>query len=87
MVVEKAELFLPMKDLVDYDKEAQRLKKDMEKTEAEIERAEKKLANENFVSKAKPEVVQKEREKLEMYKENLKNLKERAAFVEKQLAD
>lgn len=87
VVVEKAELFLPMKDLVDYDKEAQRLKKDMEKTEAEIERAEKKLANENFVSKAKPEVVQKEREKLEMYKENLKNLKERAAFVEKQLAD
>ncbi|MBS6525484.1 MAG: valine--tRNA ligase [Peptoniphilaceae bacterium] len=87
VVVEKAELFLPMKDLVDYDKEAQRLKKDMEKTEAEIERAEKKLANENFVNKAKPEVVQKEREKLETHKENLKNLKERAAFVQKQLAD
>ena len=87
VVVEKAELFLPMKDLVDYDKEAQRLKKDMEKTEAEIERAEKKLANENFVKKAKPEVVQKEREKLETHKENLKNLKERAAFVQKQLAD
>ena len=87
VVVEKAELFLPMKDLVDYDKEAQRLKKDMEKTESEIERAENKLANENFVSKAKPEVVQKEREKLEMYKENLKNLKERAAFVEKQLSE
>ena len=87
VVVEKAELFLPMKDLVDYDKESQRLKKDMEKTEAEIERAEKKLANENFVKKAKPEVVQKEREKLETHKENLKNLKERAAFVQKQLAD
>ena len=87
VVVEKAELFLPMKDLVDYDKEAQRLKKDMEKTKAEIERAEKKLANENFVKKAKPEVVQKEREKLETHKENLKNLKERAAFVQKQLAD
>ena len=87
VVVEKAELFLPMKDLVDYDKEAQRLKKDMEKTLSEIERAENKLANESFVSKAKPEVVQKEREKLEMYKEILKNLKERAAFVEKQLSE
>ena len=87
VVVEKAELFLPMKDLVDYDKEAQRLKKDMEKTLSEIERAENNLANESFVSKAKPEVVQKEREKLEMYKENLKNLKERAAFVEKQLGE
>lgn len=87
VVVEKAELFLPMKDLVDYDKEAQRLKKDMEKTLSEIERAENKLANESFVSKAKPEVVQKEREKLKMYKENLKNLKERAAFVEKQLSE
>ncbi|MDY3118486.1 MAG: valine--tRNA ligase [Peptoniphilus sp.] len=85
VVVEKAELFLPMKDLVDYDKEAQRLERDMEKTEAEIERAEKKLANENFVNKAKAEVVQSERDKLETYRENLKNLKERAAFVQKQL--
>ena len=59
----------------------------MEKTESEIERAEKKLANESFVSKAKPEVAEKEREKLAMYKENLKNLKERAAFVEKQLGE
>lgn len=85
VVVEKGELFLPMKDLVDYDKEAERLSRDIEKTESEIERAEKKLANENFVNKAKPEIVQKERDKLAVHRENLENLKKRMAFVQTQL--
>ena len=85
VVTEKAELFLPMKDLVDYAKEAERLARDIEKTKSEIERADKKLANENFVSKAKPEVVEKEREKLQNHKNNLSNLEERMAFVQSQL--
>ncbi|MDD7362538.1 MAG: valine--tRNA ligase [Peptoniphilus sp.] len=85
VVVEKAELFLPMKDLVDYHKEAERLDREIGKTRSEIERAEKKLANENFVNKAKPEVVQKERDKLAMHRENLENMEERMAFVRAQL--
>lgn len=85
VVTEKAELFLPMKDLVDYAKEAERLARDIEKTKSEIERADKKLANENFVNKAKPEVVDKEREKLQNHKNNLSNLQERMAFVQSQI--
>ena len=85
VVVEKAELFLPMKDLVDYAKEAERLEREVEKTQSEIERAEKKLANENFVNKAKAEVVEAEREKLATYTENLANLNERLHFVKERL--
>lgn len=87
VVTEKAELFLPMKDLVDYAKEAERLARDIEKTKSEIERADKKLSNENFVNKAKPEVVEKEREKLENHQNNLSNLEERMAFVKSQIDD
>lgn len=85
VVVDGAEIFLPMRDLVDYEKELERLLKDEEKTNSEIKRAEKKLANENFVSKAKPQVVEQEREKLNKYKEMLKNIEERLEFVRSQI--
>jgi valyl-tRNA synthetase len=41
---------------------------------AEIERAERKLANEGFVAKAPAEVVEEERQKLERYRSELKEL-------------
>jgi valyl-tRNA synthetase len=47
-----------------YKKEAMRLR-------SEVERCERKLADERFVSNAKPEVVAKEREKLEGYRAEL----------------
>ncbi|MCD1148001.1 valine--tRNA ligase [Peptoniphilus sp. KCTC 25270] len=81
VVVDKAELFLPMSDLVDYAKELERLEKEEEKTQSEIKRAEKKLGNENFVAKANPEVVEQEKAKLESYKKMLETIEERLAFV------
>jgi valyl-tRNA synthetase len=44
------------------------------KLEAEIERAERKLANEGFVAKARPEVVQAERDKLARLRAELEAL-------------
>ena len=46
-----------------------RLKAELKKLNAEVERVEKKLANPGFVSKAPAEVVGKERKKGEEYKE------------------
>lgn len=85
VVLDGAEIFLPMKELVDYGKELERLEKEEEKTKSEINRAEKKLSNENFVAKAKEEVVAQEREKLEKYKEILGKIQERLDFVRSQL--
>jgi valyl-tRNA synthetase len=52
----------------------QRIEKKRAGLVAEIERAEKKLANEQFVSKAPPAVVDEERRKLDEYREALARL-------------
>ena len=54
---------IPLGELVDFEKERARLQKEREKCLLEIERVKKKLANENFVSKAPEAVVAAEREK------------------------
>ena len=60
---------MPLLDLVDIEKELERLNKEKEKLQKEIERVEKKLSNEKFVSKAPEAVVNEEREKGKKYKE------------------
>lgn len=81
IVVDGAEIFLPLNDLVDYNKEYERLNNEREKTISEIKRASSKLANEKFVSKAPEKLVQEERDKLESYEAILKTLEERIAEV------
>ncbi len=58
------EVFVPLGDLVDLAKERERLQGELEKIEKQIKGIEGKLSNENFTGKAKPEVVQRERERL-----------------------
>jgi valyl-tRNA synthetase len=72
-----AELFIPLLDLVDKDKELARLEKEKEKLISEIERVDRKLKNEKFVSKAPETVVEGERVKGEKYKEMLESVLER----------
>ncbi|KEI04741.1 valine--tRNA ligase [Clostridium botulinum] len=68
-VTKGAEMFMPLLDLVDVEKELERLNKEKEKLQKEIERVEKKLSNEKFVSKAPEAVVNEEKEKGKKYKE------------------
>ena len=77
-VVSCATLLVPMGDLVDSAKERERLEGELEKVMAEIRRADGKLHNNGFVSKAPKKLVDEERAKLEKYIE----MKER---IEKQL--
>ena len=56
-----------------------RLDKEIGLAQQEIERLKGKLANEAFVAKAKPEVVEKEREKLVAQEERIAKLKDRRA--------
>jgi valyl-tRNA synthetase len=81
-VVEGAEVFIPLDELVDKEKELERLTAEKQKLEAEIKRVEGKLSNESFVAKAPEKVVAEERAKGEKYKamlekvlESLENLK------------
>ena len=71
VVVNKAEIFMPQDDLVDKAKEIERLNNEKKRLEAEIKRVESKLSNESFVAKAPQAVVDKEKEKGDMYREML----------------
>ena len=71
VVCQGGELFMPLLDLVDREKELERLNKEKEKLEKEIDRVEKKLSNERFVAKAPQDVVDAEKAKGEKYKEML----------------
>jgi len=54
---------MPLAGLVDLDKELARLQKEERTIDGVLKRVQKKLANEQFLAKAPPEVVEKEREK------------------------
>ena len=68
-LVDTTEIFVPLAELIDLDKEIEKLEKSIEKTQVELDKVLKKLSNENFVNRAKPEAVEKERR----IKEELEN--------------
>lgn len=68
-VVGGVEIYLPLKGLIDVEKETSRLQKELDKLEKEIKRLSGKLSNEGFLKKAPEAVVAKEREKLAGYEE------------------
>jgi valyl-tRNA synthetase len=62
-LVGNLKVMVPLEGLIDIVAERERLTKEIKRLSSETERAEAKLANENFVAKAPTEVVQREREK------------------------
>ena len=62
---------MPLLDLVDKEKELERLNKEKKKLEGEVERIDKKLSNQGFVAKAPQAVIDGEKEKREKYQEML----------------
>ena len=76
-VAEGVEIFLPLKDLIDTDKEIARLSKELDKLKKGIAMTEGKLKNEKFISKAPADVVQAEREKLAVAQEKISSVEAR----------
>ena len=76
------ELFLPLGDLVDVEKELKRLEKDRAALENDITRAEAKLQNPGFLGKAPANLVEQEKGKLETNKQLLQKLADRIAEME-----
>jgi len=62
-VVRGVEIFVPLKGLIDLDKEVSRLEKELAGIRQDLARVQGKLQNENFLKKARPEVIEKERAK------------------------
>ena len=68
-------LYIPLSEVIDFEKERARLTAEMKKNDGEIERLEKKLSNEGFVAKAPAAVIEGERAKLSKYLETREALK------------
>ncbi|MBQ5920421.1 MAG: valine--tRNA ligase [Selenomonadaceae bacterium] len=81
-VVNGVEIYLPLKGLIDVEKETARLNKEMATLDKEISRLEKKLGNQGFLAKAPAEVVAGEQEKLKGYQEKQNAVKERLAYLQ-----
>ena len=71
-----AELFIPLDQLIDIEKELERIAKELEKARKNLASVEGKLKNENFVSRAPENVVNAEREKAEKAKALIAQLEE-----------
>ncbi len=79
IVTDAASIFLPLSDIIDVEKEKEKLAIELKKTEGEIARLEGKLQNAGFVAKAPAAVVEGEKEKLAKYKEKLEGIKQAIA--------
>ena len=77
LVTSTARIYIPLLDLVDREKELDRLEKEKKKLESEIERVNRKLGNEKFLANAKEEVVSEERAKGEKYQSMLDAVEDR----------
>ena len=82
-VVNGVEVYLPLAELIDVEKETARLNKEIAGLDKEVQRLEKKLGNAGFIAKAPADIVAKEREKLAGYEEKRTAVKERLAYLAK----
>ncbi|MCR4606351.1 MAG: valine--tRNA ligase [Oscillospiraceae bacterium] len=76
IATDNARIFIPLQELVDVDKEIQRLEKELEKSEKMLASQIAKLSNENFVSRAPENVVNVEREKKSKLEALIVNLRQ-----------
>ena len=79
VVIPGATLYLPLEDLVDFEKEKERLLKEQARLEKELARSKGMLSNEKFLSKAPEAKVQEEKDKLAGYEQMMAQVKERLA--------
>jgi valyl-tRNA synthetase len=77
-----AEVFVPLADVIDLERERARLRGELDRVVTQRAATEKRLGNESFVSRAPPEVVEREREKLAAYAEQREKLSRSLTVLE-----
>jgi len=74
-IVEGAEVFVPLEGLIDVAEERARLVREADKLLHDLEGTRRKLQNQDFLKKARPEVVEREHQRLTQLEETLDKLK------------
>lgn len=82
-VIPEAVIYMPFAELVDIDKEIERLKKEEDRLKKELARVNGMLGNERFISKAPAAKIEEEKAKLEKYTQMMAQVQERLAQLEK----
>ena len=85
VVINGAKIFIPLDELVDFEKEKERLTKEKAKLEGEIKRVNGKLSNQGFLAKAPESLVNEEKAKKEKFEEMMKSVLERLENIEAKL--
>ena len=75
-VVEGLELFVPLTNLIDLNKEIDRLRKQIKDMEGRLNAVSRKLENTNFVQRAPENVISHERDKMQKYESDLSKLQQ-----------
>jgi valyl-tRNA synthetase len=75
-IVDKVEIFLPLKGIIDFHEEEKRLRKESDRIEKKLVLLKKKLSNEDFLQKAPQQIIEKERAESEKLIEKKRKLEE-----------
>ncbi len=75
-ILKDLEIYVPLKDLIDVEKERGRIEKEISRITGELLRVEKKLSNENFLNKAPQNIILKEEKKRDEARQILAKLEE-----------
>ena len=86
VVIDGVKIFIPLDELVDFEKELERLNKEKSKLEGEIKRVNGKLSNQGFLAKAPQKLVDEEKAKKEKFEEMMKSVEERLASIQAKLS-
>ncbi len=82
-VTADAVVYIPLEELVDIEKEKERLKKEEQRLEKELDRVNNMLGNEKFLSRAPKEKIEDEKAKLMKYTQMMEQVKEQLKRLEK----
>jgi len=81
-IVKETEIYIPLKGIIDIEKEVARIKKEMDKNKIDLMKVEKKLKNERFLSKAPEDVILKEKSKEKEFTDKLEKLNKNLEMFE-----
>ena len=79
IITDGATVYIPLAEMVDFEKERVRLNKEKDGTLAEINRVNAKLGNEGFMAKAPSKVIEEERDKLSKFTDMLSSIEQALA--------
>jgi len=85
-ILSDAEVIVPLEGLMDFGEEKKRIEKELKKIEKEIIFLSKKLSNPNFVDRAPPDVIEKDRQKHEDLSDKQTKLQVHLKTIEQALA-